>query len=223
MNLYLSIRIRDKRFGGGAVQKSEEIGKLKKDIAQMNSARFQTDWKKNYFKAVDVTLDPDTAHPNLMLTEERSVTWRKESQDLPDNPQRFSSLPCVLGQQAITSGRCYWEVEVGNIKAWDLGICRDNVIRKGKIVVTPQNGFWAIRFHNNEFWALSSPETAIMRKSKPDRICIFLEYEDRRISFYNMANNSHIYTFDQCSFYGSLRPFFRLWPNESKNLTICQI
>ncbi|XP_006896312.1 PREDICTED: butyrophilin subfamily 1 member A1-like, partial [Elephantulus edwardii] len=173
--------------------------------------------------SVDVTLDPDTAHPNLILTEERSVTWGEDRQDLPDNPQRFYAVPCVLGQQAITSGRCYWEVEVGNTKAWELGICRDNVIRKEKIVFKPQNGFWVIRFYNNEYWALSSQMTPITTKKKPARICIFLEYEDRRISFYNMANNSHIYTFDQCSFYGSLKPLFRLWPNESKNLTICQI
>uniref|UniRef100_A0A4X1TKD4 B30.2/SPRY domain-containing protein n=1 Tax=Sus scrofa TaxID=9823 RepID=A0A4X1TKD4_PIG len=83
------------------------------------------DWRKEFFQAVTITLDPDTAHPSLVLSEgNRRVTWGEKSQDLPENPQRFYSFPCVLGLQVITSGRCYWEVEVGDSQAWDLGICR---------------------------------------------------------------------------------------------------
>nr|XP_023397169.1 butyrophilin subfamily 1 member A1-like [Loxodonta africana] len=176
------------------------------------------------YPQINVSLDPDTAHPNLILSEDRRrVTWEEKPRDLPDDPQRFVSLPCVLGQQVISSGRRYWEVEVGDIGAWDLGICRDNVMRKGRVFLKPQDGFWAIRLYNNEYWALTSPETQLTPKKHPARVCIFLEYEDRRISFYNMTDKFHIHTFNQCLFYGSLRPFFRLWSADSGHLTICPV
>ena len=93
---------------------------------------------------VDITLDPATAHPSLFLSEgNRRVTWGEKSQDLPEDPQRFCSLPCVLGHQVITSGRWYWEVEVGSHGAWDLGICRPHVMRKGRVCIKPEDGFWA--------------------------------------------------------------------------------
>lgn len=182
------------------------------------------DWRKEFFQAVTITLDPDTAHPSLVLSEgNRRVTWGEKAQDLPENPQRFYSFPCVLGLQVITSGRCYWEVEVGDSQAWDLGICRPHVMRKGGISIKPEDGFWAIRSYNDEYWALTSPETQLIPKEHPARVCIFLEYEEGRISFYNMTDKSHIHTFSQGSFEGPLKPFFRLWPSDSACLTICPV
>nr|XP_031544191.1 butyrophilin subfamily 1 member A1-like [Vicugna pacos] len=182
------------------------------------------DWRKEFFQAVDVTLDPVTAHPALILSEKnRRIIWGEKPQDLPEDPQRFYSLPCVLGHQVITSGRCYWEVEVGDSGAWDLGICRPHVTRKGRISIKPEDGFWAIRFYKDEYWALTSPETQLTLKEHPATVCIFLEYEEGRISFYNMTDKSHIHTLSQGSFDGPLRPFFRLWSSDSGHLTICPV
>nr|XP_051691561.1 butyrophilin subfamily 1 member A1-like [Oryctolagus cuniculus] len=167
-----------------------------------------------------MTLDEDTAHPALRLSEQRHVTWHEERRDLPDCPQRFDSLPCGLGQLNITSGRYYWEVDVGDTVSYDLGICRDNVTRKGRVTISPQNGFWAIRLYEGEYWALTSPETHLTLRESPRRVGIFLDYEDGEVSFYNMTDGSHIYTFTQILFKGSLRPFFRLWNSDSGTLTI---
>ncbi|NXS41076.1 TRI39 ligase, partial [Balaeniceps rex] len=47
-----------------------------------------------------VTLDPDTAHPDLILSEDRKSVRRGEGRrDLPDNPERFDYWPFVLGCQ----------------------------------------------------------------------------------------------------------------------------
>ncbi|CAL8365928.1 unnamed protein product [Arctogadus glacialis] len=63
--------------------------------------------------ACDLTLDPNTAHRRLSLSEDnRKVTLVGEDQSYPDHPDRFDSWPQVLGREALT-GRCYWEVEWG--------------------------------------------------------------------------------------------------------------
>ncbi|XP_039357999.1 E3 ubiquitin-protein ligase TRIM39-like [Mauremys reevesii] len=81
---------------------------------------------------VDVTLDPDTANPNLVLSEDRKhVRHRDKRQDLPDNPERFDRYAIVLGAEGFASGRRYWEVEVGDKTGWDLGGCMESLSRKG--------------------------------------------------------------------------------------------
>uniref|UniRef100_A0A8C4M2N3 B30.2/SPRY domain-containing protein n=1 Tax=Equus asinus TaxID=9793 RepID=A0A8C4M2N3_EQUAS len=174
--------------------------------------------------AVNVTLDAATAHPVLLLSEKgRRVTWQERCQDLPSSTQRFNSLPCVLGQLDISSGRWYWEVEVGEARSWDLGICRDNVTRKERVTMSPQNGFWAIRLYDGDYWALTSRVTLLTLQEKPLIVGIFLDYEAGDVSFYNMTDGSHIFTFPQNTFYGILRPLFRLWSSDSGSLTIVQV
>ncbi|KAB0336883.1 hypothetical protein FD755_025814, partial [Muntiacus reevesi] len=135
---------------------------------------------------INVTLDEATAHPSLLLTEEgRGVTLQEIQQDLPSSTQRFVSIPCVLGQPQICSGRYYWEVEVGDLHSWDLGVCRDNVSRKGTFQMSPQNGFWAIRLHQEDYWALTISETYLTLREKPLSVGIFLDYEAGDVSFYN--------------------------------------
>ncbi|KAF4089006.1 hypothetical protein AMELA_G00061620, partial [Ameiurus melas] len=81
--------------------------------------------------AVDVTLDPDTAHPDLILSADRKQVTRGDTeQNLPDTPQRFSKYPAVLGKQSFSSGRFYYEVQVRGKTAWRLGVVRENIYRK---------------------------------------------------------------------------------------------
>ena len=105
-----------------------------------------------------VTLDPNTAFFELFLSEDhRSVKRRNLWQNLPEKPERFSFDPCVLGHRSFSSGRHYWEVEVGDRTYWELGVCEENVDRTWGIAESPQNGFWAVELYANKYQALLSP------------------------------------------------------------------
>ncbi|KAG6921971.1 butyrophilin subfamily 1 member A1-like [Chelydra serpentina] len=158
--------------------------------------------------AVNVTLDPATAHPNLVLSEDRKSVRRGETrQDLPDNPERFDHCYCVLGAEGFMGGRHYWEVEVGHKMRWDLGVCRESVRKKGKVTYSPKNGYWTMWLRGGEYLASTYPRTPLPVSVRPSRVGIFLDYEAGEVSFYNVTDRSHLFTFTD-TFSGKLHPYF---------------
>ncbi|XP_047185779.1 E3 ubiquitin-protein ligase TRIM41 isoform X3 [Scophthalmus maximus] len=95
--------------------------------------------------AVDVHLDPRTANPWLVLSEDgRQVCDGDAEQKLVDAQERFDTAPCVLATQGFTTGRHYWEVDVGDKSAWDLGVAQQSVNRKGVVTLCPEDGYWTV-------------------------------------------------------------------------------
>nr|XP_028704738.1 E3 ubiquitin-protein ligase TRIM58 isoform X3 [Macaca mulatta] len=158
---------------------------------------------------VDVKLDPATAHPSLLLTADlRSVQDGELWRDVPNNPERFDTWPCILGLQSFSSGRHYWEVLVEERAEWGLGVCQDTLPRKGETTPSPENGVWALwLLKGNEYMVLASSSVPLLLLESPRCIGIFLDYEAGEISFYDVTNGSYIYTFNQL-FSGLLRPYF---------------
>ncbi|XP_032103088.1 erythroid membrane-associated protein isoform X3 [Sapajus apella] len=187
---------------------AKEKGKLHKAL-KLKRAAANSGWRRARLHFVAVTLDPDTAHPKLILSEDqRCVRLGDRRQSVPDNPQRFDFVVSILGSEYFTSGCHYWEVYVGDKTKWILGVCSESVSRKGKVTASPANGHWLLRqSRENEYEALTSPQTSFRLKEPPRCVGIFLDYDAGVISFYNVTDKSHIFTFTH-SFSGPLRPFF---------------
>ncbi|KAF4089044.1 hypothetical protein AMELA_G00061940 [Ameiurus melas] len=159
---------------------------------------------------MDVTLDPDTAHPELILSADgKQVTHGDTRQNLPVTPQRFNECVCVLGKQSFSSGRFYYEVQVRGKTEWDLGVVRENINRKGKITLNPQNGLWTVWLRNeNEYLACTSPPVPLTLREKVEKVGVFVDYEEGLVSFYDVKSSSHIYSFTGQSFTEELYPYF---------------
>ncbi|XP_012921001.1 pyrin [Heterocephalus glaber] len=179
--------------------------------------------------AVEVFLDPATAHPNLVFSDDmKSVRLGGQWDRLPDNPERFDSCIFTLGSPRFFSGCHYWEVEVGNKTAWVLGVCHASTSRKGSVTLTPENGYWVVMMMKpNEYQASTIPPTHLRMSEPPKRVGIFLDWKTGHISFYNVTVRSHIYTFTSFSSSGPLQPIFSPGTHDGgKNigpLTICAV
>ncbi|XP_053902896.1 E3 ubiquitin-protein ligase TRIM39-like isoform X1 [Malaclemys terrapin pileata] len=162
------------------------------------------------FKA-NVTLDQDTAHPKLILSEDRkSVRWGDTRQQLPNNPERFDTERCVLGCEGFTSGRHWWEVEVGDGELWAVGVARESVGRKGGISLSPEGGIWAVERWEGQFQALTSPVTPLPLSRVPSRIRVCLDCDRGQVTFIDAGDEAPIFTFPPGSVPGErIRPW--LW------------
>ncbi|KAM6895316.1 E3 ubiquitin-protein ligase TRIM35 [Xenentodon cancila] len=168
------------------------------DVAKyVGSLTFRV-WEKMHkiAKYTPVTLDPNTAAPWLVLSEDlASVHDSDEKQKLPDNPERFDPDTAVLGRQGLTAGKHSWEVNVGENTAWVVGVAKESVKRKEKVSSVLNNGYLCVYFYHKMYFAGTSPLTRLSLKRNPQRVRVQLDCEKGRVSFYDPHNNAHIYTF----------------------------
>ncbi|XP_051244257.1 bloodthirsty-related gene family, member 2 [Dicentrarchus labrax] len=158
---------------------------------------------------VDVNLSAKTAHPFLFVSDDRKqVRHTDKLQEVPDNPKRFDRVANVLAKENFSSGRCYWEVEVGEKIEWNLGVVRQSINRKGKFTVCPANGFWTVSLKaGGQYIANTSPVTPLALEQRPRKVGVFLDYTEGRVSFYCAESGVHIHTFTD-TFTDRLNPFF---------------
>ncbi|XP_072405738.1 E3 ubiquitin-protein ligase TRIM39-like [Chiloscyllium punctatum] len=151
-----------------------------------------------------LTLNPQTAHPRLLLSDEDTQVRRGEWRKVPEFPERFNFLLSVLATQGFNAGRHYWEIDVGDNMAWDVGAAKSSVERKA----IPENGIWAVGLWDKEYTAFTHPRTVLhLGGMAPKRVGVYLDYEEGQVSFYNANSMGHIYTFTE-SFTETVYPYF---------------
>lgn len=181
--------------------------------------------------AVDVTLDPLTAAAWLVLSPDGkkvSLGFHSRKPTTPDEPRRFDSCVSVLGKQSFTTGRHYWVVQVGDKTDWDLGVAKESINRKGVITVRPDCGYWAIcRRKGGNLNACTGPSIPLHLSGIPQKVAIFLDYEEGTVSFYNAEAKTHIYTYSGLIFteplYAYLNPCLHDNGRNVAPLNICPV
>ena len=153
-----------------------------------------------------VTLDPNTAHPILSLSEDLTrVRYSDERQQVPHNPERIDGCS-VLGSEGFSSGRHCWDVEVGD-EDWAVGVVKESFRRKGVGGLSPAGGAWGIRLYHGKYAALTSPPTALTVQRKLQRVRVQLDWDRGKVSFSDPRDNTPLYTFKH-SFTERMFPFF---------------
>ncbi|XP_045892348.1 E3 ubiquitin-protein ligase TRIM21-like [Micropterus dolomieu] len=205
---WTEVSVRPPSYEGSVVRAVSQVEETLSK--QMKKLLAEAELKRVQQYAVDVTLDPDTASPYLILSDDRKqVKHGDEKKNLPDNPDRFDPCVMVLSKQSFSSGRFYYEVQVKEKTDWDLGVARESINRKGNITQSPQKGFWMIWLRNeNQYNALAGPSVRLSLKSQPEKVGVFVDYEEGLVSFYDVDAAALIYSFTGCCFTEKLYPYF---------------
>ncbi|XP_067355098.1 E3 ubiquitin-protein ligase TRIM21-like [Channa argus] len=221
------VRVHPSSYEGSVVR---AVSQLEEMLSKEMEKRVKTrrDLTRVQQSAVEVTLDPDTANPELILSDDGKQAHHSDAKkNLPDNPERFSNYVFVLGKQSFSSGRFYFEVQVKGKTKWTLGVARESIRRKGLITLRPHNGFWTIWLRNEKYKALYGPSVLLSLKSQPEKVGVFVDYEEGLVSFYDVDAAALIYSFTGCSFTEKLYPYFCPGPNDggknSAPLIICPV
>ncbi|XP_047912026.2 butyrophilin subfamily 3 member A2-like [Anser cygnoides] len=197
----------------------EKDARLDEQAAELEKQAAELAWRRCLLphNRVKVTLDPRTAHPDLVVSKDnRSVRRESKRQQVPDTVESFDIRCCVLGREEFREGRHWWEVEVEGLLLkyswWAVGVARASVKRKGWIDMSPEEGIWAVQYDQGQLMSLTSPPTPLSLSPLPTRIWVCLDCTQQQVSFINADNWVEIFTFTAASFNGeSIRPWFLLW------------
>ncbi|XP_073692903.1 E3 ubiquitin-protein ligase TRIM35-like [Garra rufa] len=167
-------------------------------------------WKKmqDFVQNTPVILDPNTAHPRLLLSKDLTSVRYSGDKLLPNNPERFDKSYCVLGSEGFNSGTHSWDVEVKDSPSWSLGVTTASNQRKGFISLT--TGVWSVQYGLNE-WAGFSVEQDL------ERVRVDLDYDKGTVSFSDPVTNTHLHTF-KTTFTDTVLPFFWCYRSSLKIL-----
>ncbi|XP_037244490.1 butyrophilin subfamily 1 member A1-like isoform X10 [Falco rusticolus] len=178
---------------------------------------------KYLFFTDDIVVDWDTAHPYLSIAgDKKSFTYQSQVQKVTLHEGSFDSSVCVLGSEGFSSGKHYWEVDVGKCSDWDLGVARKSAPRKGRITLSPKEGFWALGLSVKFCWARTDPWTQLEVQENPRKVGVFLNCEEKTLTFFNVTNMSVMFTFQDCAFSEAVYPFFKNSHRES-TIRICSV
>uniref|UniRef100_A0A3B4D445 Tripartite motif-containing protein 16-like n=1 Tax=Pygocentrus nattereri TaxID=42514 RepID=A0A3B4D445_PYGNA len=162
-----------------------------------------------------LTLDPNTANPYLILSEKnRVVTYSYKVQSYSDHPERFYWYSQVLCKESV-SGRCYWEVEWrssggGSVR---ISVSYKGISRKGRgndCVFGCNSQSWSLRcspslsfWHNNTQTEISGPSSS--------RIGVYVDHSAGTLSFYSVSDTMTLLHTVHTTFTQPLYAGFWVW------------
>lgn len=178
---------------------------------------------------VPFSFDPNSAAGWLGVSEDLTSVTNGGYKLLVENPERFTSAPCVLGSRGFSTGFHTWEVDLGGIKNWRVGVARPSSGTHWTFHHDARSGFWYIYClpgSDGEMCRVSNTARSEAALGNLRRIRVELDCDEGELSFYDADNKTHIYTFHE-KFGSTVFPYFYVGATpvgtSSEALRICPL
>ncbi|XP_078065330.1 E3 ubiquitin/ISG15 ligase TRIM25-like isoform X2 [Mustelus asterias] len=140
------------------------------------------------------TLDPNTANPYLALTDNnRTVSASSQIQMFPKSVEIFDRWPQILGAEAVSCGRSYWEVKVKEGDgAWSIGVCYKSISRRGagnECLLGFNDKSWCIHSGPDALSCLHDGKRIAVKAEKLSTLGVYIDFEGGLISFYTVSEH----------------------------------
>ncbi|XP_059548147.1 tripartite motif-containing protein 72 [Myotis daubentonii] len=190
--------------------------------------KFQV-WRK-MFRALmpvkELTFDPSTAHPSLVLSPcgRRAECSEQKAPPAGEDPRQFDKAVAVVARQLLAEGEHYWEVAVGDKPRWALGVMAAQAGRRGRLHTVPSQGFWLLGQREGKILEahVEAKEPRALRnvERRPARVGVYLSFGDGVLSFYDASDADALellFAFHE-RLPGPVYPFFDVcWHDKGKN------
>ncbi|NXJ85480.1 TRI35 protein, partial [Trogon melanurus] len=182
------------------------------DVAKYLGSLQYNVWKKmlDIITVVPFSFNPNSAAGWLVVSEDLTSVSNGGYKLLVENPERFTSAPCILGSTGFSTGFHTWEVDLGGIRNWRVGVARQRSSNHWAFHHDARSGFWYI-YHlpgkDGEMCRASNTVRSETALSDLKRIRVELDCDEGELSFYDADGKTHIYTFHE-KFGGTVFPYF---------------
>ncbi|NWR47758.1 TRI35 protein, partial [Regulus satrapa] len=198
------------------------------DVAKYLGSLQYNVWKKmlDIITVVPFSLDPNSAAGWLSVSEDLSSVSNGGYKLSVENPERFISAPCVLGSRGFSEGFHSWEVDLGGLTNWRVGVSRPHRSSHSAFHHDSRSGFWYIYHISGKDECRAS--NAVRSEAAPGnlrRVRVELDCSEGELSFYDAELRSHVYTFHE-KFGGIVFPYFYVGGPQgaqAKTLRICPL
>ncbi|KAI2668952.1 NACHT, LRR and PYD domains-containing protein 3 [Labeo rohita] len=151
--------------------------------------------------ACDLTLNPNTAHAQLILSDgNRKVMRVEDHQPYPDHPERFDEYFQVLCVESLT-GRCYWEVEWSG--SADISLSYKGISRKGwnDCKFGSNDKSWSLNCSGDSFSVRHYKNYTDIPSvcSSSHRVGVYVDVSAGSLSYYSVSDThtlTHLHTFN---------------------------
>ncbi|NXX12850.1 TRI35 protein, partial [Podargus strigoides] len=182
------------------------------DVAKYLGSLQYNVWKKmlDIITVVPFSFDPNSAACYISVSEDLTSITNGGYKMLVENPERFTSAPCILGSQGFSTGFHTWEVDLGGITNWRVGVARPSNGTQWTFHHDARSGFWFI-YHlpgkDGEMCRASNTLRSEAALGDVRLIRVELDCDEGEVSFYDVDRKTHIYTFHE-KFGGTVFPYF---------------
>ncbi|KAL6483764.1 hypothetical protein MHYP_G00086360 [Metynnis hypsauchen] len=185
-------------------------GALINVVKHLSNLKFRV-WEnmQEVLQYTPVTLDPNTAHPDLHLSDDlTAVEYREQDSLLPDNPERFDEHQCVLGSEGFNSGIHCWDAQVGDSDYWELGVIPESETRKGESF---WDSLWSLGYdkisNTIRIYCPGQSRLSFTPKEKLQEVRVQLDWDRGKVTFTDLLTNTHLHIIAH-TFTQRVLPFF---------------